>query len=297
MCHAAPNGALAQELVPRAYFPAPAGTDVFALGYQYSTGDLAFDPSVPVTGVQSDAHYGMFAYQAFFGALGRTSTVQLSLPYSTSVTDGFVDGVYRRRDMAGYGDVRLRFAINLAGAPALTPETFRELLRNPRPIVGASLLVSLPTGEYDADRLLNIGTNRWAVKPAFGMILPSGRGWFFEAEAGVWIYGDNNDFVGTTKEQNPLLSTELHLVRAVRPDTWYSFDVNFYTGGRTTVGGDVNQDLQRNSRFGMTLYRSLGRGHALKLNVSTGLSTETGGDFEMLALSYLYARNRYAGSR
>lgn len=294
---AAPNGVEAQELVPRAYFPAPAGTDVFVLGYQYSTGDLAFDPSLPISGVESDAHYGMLAYQAYFGAFGRTSTIQLSLPYASSVTDGFVDGVYRRRDMAGYGDARIRVAINLAGAPTLTRDTFRELLQNPRPIVGASLLVSLPTGEYDPDLLLNIGTNRWAIKPAFGMILPTGRGWFLEAEAGLWVYGNNDDFIGTTRKQNPLLSTEMHLVRALRPDTWYSFDINFYTGGRTTVGGEVNQDLQRNSRFGMTLYRSMGGGHAIKASVSTGLSTEIGGDFEMFVLNYVYARNRSRSPR
>jgi len=283
------GGAAAQELVPRAYFPAPAGTDILVLGYQYSTGDLAFEPALPVSGVESDAHFGMVAYQRFLDGFGRTSTVQVSLPYSTSRTDGFVSGVYRRRDMSGFGDLKIRVAINLAGAPTLTPESFRELLRNPVPIVGASLLVSVPTGDYDAERLLNIGANRWAVKPALGMILPTGLGWYVEAELGVWIFGDNEDFVGTTKEQNPLLSTEMHLVRTRRPDFWYSLDANFYTGGRTTVNGDVNQDLQRNSRLGVTVYKAFGRGHGLKVSLSTGLSTEIGGDFDMLALNYVYA--------
>ncbi|MDH4109534.1 MAG: transporter [Gammaproteobacteria bacterium] len=282
--------ASAQDLSPRAYFPAPAGTDVLLVGYQYSTGDLAFEPSLPVTGVTSDSHFGLLAYQRFFGLAGRTSSLQLSVPYSNSVTEGFLAGAYARRDLAGFGDAKLRLAINLAGAPTLDVAAFRELLRNPTPIVGASLVVSMPTGEYNNARLLNLGTNRWAAKPAFGMILPTGQGWFLEAEVGVWIFGDNDDFFfGGTREQNPLLSTEIHAVKVARPDLWFSVDANFYTGGRTTVNGEVNQDLQRNSRFGLTVYRGFRGGHALKANLSTGLNTEIGGDFEMLALSYVFA--------
>ena len=36
-------------------------------------------------------------------------------------------------------------------------------------IVGASLQVSAPFGQYDNDRLVNIGTNRWSFKPESGI--------------------------------------------------------------------------------------------------------------------------------
>ncbi len=278
-----------QDLAPRAYFPAPAGTNIVALGYQYSTGDLAFDPALPISGVESDAHYALATYQRFFGAFGRTSLLQVSLPWSSSQTDGFAFGAEQRRNLSGFGDARIRLAINLAGAPTLTRESFRELLRNPQPILGASLLVSLPTGEYDEDRFLNIGSNRWAARPALGVILPTGSGWFLEGELGAWIFGDNDEFVGSTREQNPLLSTELHVVRVLRPDLWFSLDANYYTGGRTTVDGSIKQDLQRNSRLGATLYKAFAGRHAVKASLSTGVRSEIGGDFDKLALTYVYA--------
>ncbi len=46
----------AQELTPRTYWPAPKGVKVGVLGYVYATGDIFFDPSVPLYGVDSDVN-------------------------------------------------------------------------------------------------------------------------------------------------------------------------------------------------------------------------------------------------
>lgn len=280
--------ASAQENAPRAYWPTPNGTNVLVLSYQHTTGDIVVDPSLPVTGVDSDIDYLQLSYQRTFSLRDRTATLQLSLPFSQGTTKGFVDGQFRRRDTSGMGDARLRFAINLKGAPSMDVAGFQALRKNPETIVGASLLVQAPTGGYESDKLINQGTNRWSVKPAVGVIWPLYPTWLFEFEVGAWIFGDNDEFLGETRKQDPILSTEFHLIKRIQAGFWASLDANFYVGGRTSVGESKQANLQRNSRVGATLVFPIRRKHALRASVSTGAVTESGGDYELLSLSYLY---------
>lgn len=281
--------AQAQELTPRAHWPAPVGTDVLILAYQRNTGDILIDPSLPITGVTSEIDYLQIAYQRFFGLLGRSASVQFSLPYGDGLTEGTVEGEFHRRETGGLTDARMRLAINLTGAPAMDATGFRALRENPRMIIGASVLVQAPTGDYDSDRLINLGTNRWSIKPAIGVIVPLRPTWLFEVEIGTWFYGDNDDFLGETREQDPIVSAEVHLVKRLRPGFWASLDANYYSGGETRIGDDVRQDLQRNSRAGLTLLFPLRGRHAVRGSFSTGLATHSGGEFDIYSLSYLYA--------
>jgi hypothetical protein len=281
--------ASAQELAPRAYWPAPNGTNVTMLAYQRNTGDIVIDPSLPITGVESEIDYLQIGYQRFFSLLGRTATVQFSLPYADGFTEGFVDGEFRQRTTTGLTDARLRLAINLRGAPTMDAAGFQALRADPKTIIGASLLVQAPTGDYDSDRLINLGTNRWAVKPALGMIVPLHPTWLFEIEVGAWLFGDNDDFLGQTRKQEPIISTEAHLIKRIRPGFWVSLDANYYTGGKTRIGPDFSDDLQRNARAGFTLVFPLKGRYALRAGFSTGISTRSGGDFEIYTLGAAYA--------
>ena len=283
------NVASAQELTPRAYWPLPNGTNVLSVAYQRSEGDILVDPSLPITGVDSTIDFLQVSYQRTVNVAGRTAGVQLSVPYSRGSTAGLIDGEFRSRDTSGFGDARLRLAINLAGAPSMDHTEIQALRSKPPVIAGASLLIQLPTGEYDADKLINLGTNRWAVKPAVGVIWPIHPTWLLEFETGVWLFGDNDDFVGQTREQKPLLSTEAHLIKRIRPGFWVSLDVNYYVGGSTRINGGESLNLQRNSRIGATLVVPFWQRHALRGSFSTGATTNVGGDFEIYSLSYLYA--------
>ncbi len=283
-----PSAAMAQELAPRAYWPAPVGTNVLNVSYQYSSGDIVTDPSLPVTGVESKLNFVQLGYQRTFSVFGRTANAQFSVPYSWGTSEGFVNDEFLSVDTTGYGDVRARLSINLRGAPAMDVAGFQALQANPETIIGASILIQAPTGTYNPDKYLNTSANRWAVKPAVGVIWPLHPTWLLEAELGAWIIGDNDEFVGaTTREQEPILSSEFHLVKRVGPSFWASLDANFYVGGRTIVDSDKKADLQRNSRFGFTLYKSLTRHHALRGSYSTGLVTASGGDYSIIALSYI----------
>ncbi len=202
-------------------------------------------------------------------------------------TSGDVEGEPRRREITGLADIAVTLSANLLGAPSMTPEEFQELRKNPHPILGVSLKVLVPTGSYESDKLINVGANRWAVKFELGSIIPIKPRWLLEFELGASFFGDNDDFLGVTREQKPIFATEIHLVKRFRPGFWAALDLNFYTGGRSTIGGEELADLQRNSRIGATVVYPFGRRHAIKAGYSRGVVTESGGDFEVLLLGYL----------
>ena len=281
--------ASAQELVPRAYWPSPNGTNIFVFAYQHSSGDIVTDPSLPLTGVESDIDYLSLSYQRTFNLLGRTANVQLSLPFSRGETHGFHESTFHSRETSGRTDTRVRLSINLKGAPSMDADGFQALRDDPQTIVGASLLVQTPTGEYEPDKLINLGTNRWSVKPAIGVIWPLRPTWLLEVEVGAWFFGDNDEFLQNTRKQDWILSTEFHLVKRIRPGLWASLDANFYRGGRTSVGAEKRSNLQRNSRAGATVVFPFRQQQAIRASFSTGVATRTGGDFKILSLSYLYA--------
>lgn len=281
----------AQELTPRAYWPAPKGTKVASFTYQYSTGDILFDPSLPVVGVDSRLNLTQFSYLQTVNIAGRTANFQFNVPYSWGTTEGMVAGISQSRYSAGGSDARARLSINLLGAPTMERKAFQQLRADPNPIVGASLMISAPTGSYDADQAINVGSNRWAIKPAIGYIHPLARRWLIEFELGVWVFGDNDEFLGRKREQNPVATGEFHLVKRVRPGFWFSLDLNYYYGGRTTIDGEQRADLQRNSRAGFTLTFPWKHKHAIRTSFSTGTVTSSGGDFDMIGVMYAYAWN------
>jgi hypothetical protein len=278
--------AAAQELEPRAYSPNPTGANFVLLAYVHSTGDVVFDPAVPITNVSAGINATALFYGRTFGLFGRSASAAVQLPYVWGTIDGDVFEERRSVYRSGLADLRLRLTTNLLGGPALAPREFAQ--RRPRTTLGASVVVVAPTGQYDPAKLINVGTNRWSFKPELGLSYPAGR-WFVELYGGAWLFTDNDDFFrGSRREQQPLASFQTHVSYVFRPRLWLAGDATFYTGGRTTVDGVEKADLQRNSRFGLTLAVPVKRRSALKISWARGLMTRVGGDFDTLAVGYQF---------
>jgi hypothetical protein len=278
---------VAQELSPRAYWPAPRGTGVAIIGYSYSGGDVVTDPSLPILGVESRINTVLVGYLQTLSLLRRTMNVIVEVPYVWGSTVGEVEGEAARRDLSGLGDIGITLSVNLVGAPSMTPKEFQELRRNPHPILGASLKLLAPTGDYDGDKLINIGANRWAFKTELGFMVPFKAKLHLEWELGVWFFGDNDDFFGNmTREQNPVFAGEIHLVRRFRAGFWASLQLNYFWGGRNALDGEAQADLQRNSNFGGTVVWPFRGRHALKAAFTSGLATALGSDYTSILLSY-----------
>jgi len=278
--------AAAQELEPRAYAPNPTGANFVLLGYVHSAGDVVFDPAVPITNVSARINANALFYGRTFGLFGRSASAAVQLPYVWGTIDGDVFEERRSVYRSGLGDLRVRLTTNLLGGPALAPREFAQ--RRPRTTLGASVVVVAPTGQYDPAKLINVGTNRWSFKPEVGLSYPAGR-WFVELYGGAWLFTNNDDFFGgSRREQQPLASFQTHVSYVFRPRLWLAGDATFYTGGRTTVDGVEKADLQRNSRFGLTLAVPVKRRSALKISWARGLMTRVGGDFDTLAVGYQF---------
>ena len=282
-------GAAAQELSPRAFWPTPRGTKVLVTGYSYAFGDVLIDPSLPVYGVDSRINSAVLAYLQTFSLWGRTANIIAEQPYSWGTTEGILYGEPVNRDLSGFSDFGITLAVNLYGAPSMTREEFQEFRADPRPVLGASLKVVAPTGRYEEDKLLNVGTNRWSVKPELGYLIPFKRTWVLELEVGAWFFTNDDDFLTGEREQHPIFSAEAHLVKRIRPGLWASLEANYYAGGRQVIGGDPYDDLQRNSRLGGTVVIPFAGRHAIKIGYSTGLLTDKGSDFDQFIVSHTVA--------
>ena len=181
--------------------------------------------------------------------------------------------------------MRVQIAVNFIGAPALAARelaTYRETT-----VVGVALQIVAPSGEYYPDKLVNLGSNRWAFRPRIGVSHTAGR-WTLEAYGDVWLYTDNTDFLGgMTLEQDPFWVVQGHVLYTFRRGLWLGVNAGFANGGRTTVDGE-EKDFQENTRLGATLSIPLGRRHALKLVYVGGIATRLGADFDTFNLAYQY---------
>lgn len=276
----------AQELTPRFYWPSPKGIKVAVVGYVYAEGDVLFDPSIPLYGVDSKVNVVALGYLQTFSLWGRTANIVAELPYTWSTTQGILVDTPAKGSVSGIGDVAVTLAVNLLGAPTMTPKDFQALRADPHPILGASLRVIAPVGEYDSNRLLNAGGNRWAVRAELGSVIPLRPRWLLEMNAGVWLIGDDDGFIAGYREQDPIFAIQAHLVRRFRPGFWASLDLNYFTGGRQTIAGRELVDVQQNSRMGGTVVWPFGGRHAVKLGFATGIFTEYGSDFDQYLVSY-----------
>ena len=279
-------GAGAQELEPRAYSPAPVGVNFFLLAGARSSGEVLTDPSVPIQDVEAKLNAGVTGYGRTFGILEHQASAVIVVPYIWGDISGNVFEEARSVTRSGIGDIKLRLAVNLIGGEAMTPKEFMK--RTPKTTLGASLSISAPTGQYDPDKLINIGTNRWAFKPEIGLTIPHDR-WMFDLFAGVWLFSANPDFFGGVhREQEPMPTVQAHVSYTIRPQLWLALDSTYYFGGETSANGVSAGDRKENSRVGLTLSVPAAKGHSIKLNWSRGATARLGSNFNTFGVGWQY---------
>jgi len=276
--------ARAQELEPRAYSPSPLGTNFFVLALARSSGSVIFDPSLPITDVSAHVGTAVAGYGRSFGLAGKQGLFGVAFPYGVAHVEGMVQEQAHRVTRSGLADVRIRASLNVVGAPAMTPAAFAKAPH--RTIFGVSMTIQAPTGAYDATKLVNLGTNRWAFKPEIGVSVPVGP-WWLEGYAGAWFFTDNvNFFPGSAvKHQDPLTSVQLHAAYTFKNRAWLALDGTWYGGGRVTIDEGEPSTRFSNSRYGGTFSFPVAKRHSLKLAASTGASARTGSNFT----NYLFA--------
>lgn len=292
---AAWHASVAQDLAPRAYVITPVHWNAVILTYSYYNGNLDFDGAVPINDATASASIPVFSLFHGMNFFGRSANFVVALPYGVANFHGSVLGSETNVYRSGLWDSVWRLSVNLKGGPAMEPREFAHWKQ--KTIIGASLKVVAPTGQYDSTKLINNGNNRWAFKPEIGLSRRWGH-WMVDAYTGVWFYTTNPKFFSqnqynpgiTTRSQDPVGSFEGHLSYDVRQRLWASLDGNYWFGGTISMNGISNPATrQSSSRLGGTLSVPFTKHSSLKFSYSDGAYVRYGGNFQNVSIAWQYS--------
>ena len=273
---------MGQELEPRRWSHLPSGVGFFGLGTAYTSGYIHFNPALRVEDTEVDTAAMVGGYIRSFDWFGKTARIDVTLPYAQSHWKGTVDGEYISQRRQGFGDARLRLSVNLIGAPALQGEEYaRFRASNPvSTVVGAAIAITAPTGEYSNDRLLDLGSNRWIVRPQIG-VLHQRHKWQFELTGSVFLFGDDEEFLdGLVREQDPFWFAQGHIIHTFRPGLWAAFSGGYGYGSRSTVAGVRLADKSRMRFFRVSMGVPINPRHGLSFGFAVGRSN-TSYDYDL----------------
>ena len=279
--------ALAQQIEPRAFSNAPTGVNFLLVGYAYADGSVVVDETLPLKDASLAVNAMVAGYVHSLNVGGLHGAVSAVLPYAWVDGTAMAFGAPLHREVDGFGDFALRFSVNVIGSPALSLEQFKSYRQ--KTIVGASMNVSAPTGQFESGKLVNISTHRWSVRPEIGVSHVIDK-WTFELATAVSFFTDNDDFFpgGKRREQAPIYSLQGGVVRSLPYGMWTSLNGTYFTGGRSTIDGVQNDDRQSNTRAALTFTMPVSRKHSVKLFAATGVSTRTGGDYNLYQVVWQY---------
>jgi hypothetical protein len=283
---------LAQDLAPRAYVITPVHANAVNLTYSYFNGGLNFNGTVPITGATGTYSVPVVGLYHSFNFFGRSANFAASLPYAVGTFQGEVLGAQAQVYRSGLLDSGYRLSVNLKGGPAMRLKDFVKWRQ--KVLLGASVRVVAPTGQYDSYKLVNWGINRWAVKPEFGYSQRFNK-WVLDGYAGVWFYTANNAaYAGPypgKQTQTPVGSFEGHLSRDLgKLGFWVSLDGNFWFGGIASLNGVQNlATKQTSSRIGGTGAFPITKHQSIKLNYSVGSYVRFGGNYQSVTVGWQYS--------
>jgi hypothetical protein len=278
----------ALDVEPGLWAHIPVERHFVGIGYVKTEADILVDPNLKLEDVELDMDTWAAKYIYSFESFGKSSRIDITQGYQEGHWKGLLDGVYAETSRKGASDTFIRYAISLYGAPPLKAGDYVAYRRKQdgETIVGAGLAVRLPTGEYDDERLINLGQNRFAIRPQVG--IEHNRGpWTFEATSEVAFYSDNNDFYnGSRLEQDPLLkigaSAEYTFYPGFRATVAYAYDY----GGETSVNNVKSDNRKQNEAWAMSITCPLNATTGVKFSwVQTDTQESTGLDSESFAVA------------
>jgi outer membrane putative beta-barrel porin/alpha-amylase len=275
-----------QELEPRAYAALPKNLNSIVAIYGFSKGNVLEDPALPITDFTITTHSFIGAYVRTFALANKLARIQVATPFVFLGGKLQINGHDTSGSRIGFGDTRIRFGINLLGSPPLERKDFRQYEQ--KTIFGVSLIASVPTGLYHKDKRINIGSNRFALKPEVG-ISKRFRKVYLEAYSGVWFFTSNTKYlVDKTLDQNPVFNFQAHAAYYFKIPMWLSFNTTWFRGGKTLVDETSQGDQLDNWRVGATWSWAFAKMQSLKLQFHVGAFTTSSYHYSTVLLGYVY---------
>ncbi|HZF28185.1 MAG TPA: transporter [Gammaproteobacteria bacterium] len=277
----------AQDLEPRQYSNVPVGMNFLIAGYASSDGGVLFDPSIVLDNAQLGIDGPVVGYARGLSLGGLSAKVDAGVSRVCMSGSADFEGQRVSRSKCGLTDAKARLSVNFVGAPALTAPQFASYRQGF--ILGASLQLGVPVGDYTPADLINIGANRWSGKAEIGFSKALPRRWVLELALSGTFFEANGEFRGSSKrEQDPIYALQLHAVRSLPSGVWISVDSTHYRGGQTRTDGVENPNQQSNDRLGLTVSVPINRAQSIKLYYSSGVTVRTGTDFDTVGAAWQY---------
>jgi Putative MetA-pathway of phenol degradation len=182
----------AQDLRPRAYVITPSHSNAIILGYAFNDGTAFFGSVLPITNTSGQYSVPNFSYYHSLSLFKRSANFTATLPYVVGSFQGEVKGSEQKIYRSGLADSIFRFSVNLTGGRAMAPRDFAKWKQ--KTILGASVQVVAPTGQYYPSHLINPGSNRWAFKPELGFSQRWGN-WILDAYGAAWLFTVNTNYL------------------------------------------------------------------------------------------------------
>ena len=282
----------AQELEPRRWAHVPVDTNFFGAGYVRTDGDVLFDPVLRIEDATVSINSIIATYLRSFDWSGRTARFDIRVPYQKATWKGLLDGAPAKVVREGLGDPRIRLSVNFIGAPSLKGKVFQayRASRVVNTVVGAALAITLPLGLYKEDKLLNLGQNRFTIRPQIGVVHTRGS-WSFELTGSVFFYSDNEEFFnGSKREQDPLYALQAHIVRNFSRGIWVSLGAGTVRAGQSSINGEEKDDQKEDSLYALSAGMAVSRTSSVKIAYAKGRThKEVGSDADNIAVAYIRA--------
>lgn len=283
------------QMPARFYWKSLSGGNAVPLLVESMSGNTnPFDPSMVLQGDGNlDGTIAIGGYARTFSLFDRSAMAAIILPMGRVSGEVSVGGISQTQSANGFSDPMFEFNLNLIGPKA--QKTIPDALRyEPGFSVDLLLDLAIPIGKYDSSKQLNMGQNRWYGRiglPVVWQLGPwiPGQRTTLELLPAVWIFGDNNDFLGQRLETDPIYQIDAHLTRDITPSLWAGIDATYYGGGKSTIGGISSGKLD-NFGVGATLGYEINHNLSMTFGYKTTVNDSAPDDlrFDRFMLTLVY---------
>jgi len=281
VCCGVVSTAFAMDIEARQWEHIPVDINVMGGAYAYTTADIYVDPVLKMDDVEMKMNTAWMKYLRSFGLFDKSMRVDITQGYMDGKWTGLVNGSPTSVSRSGFSDTFVRLAANIYGAPPLNRKEYAEYRakNDTETIIGVGLVTRFPTGEYFKDRLVNLGQNRYGLRPQLGMAYTHKK-WAAELTQEVAFWTINDDFYNDSKlKEGPLYIIHTNLVYTFRPGLWLGGNLAYDYGGRSTVNGKTKLDHAQDIGWALNFAIPLSRQAGIKISyIGTHTLEATGMD-------------------
>ena len=293
----------------RAYWKGRDGTNVVSFQYlnlnMQASDSKQFAPGQYIyPNADTEANVMIANYARHFTLFNRASSLGVNIAggsvdadFKANAPGQFVPpglaGTAFSQSASGYADPSVQLDVNLFGTSPLK-STVDLVNYEPTWTIDAAVLLAFPIGQYDKDKLVNMGLNRWygrfavPIKYHFGVFAPGYKS-SFELIPSVWLFAENDDFVGQKLENDPLWQLEAHLTHDFTRKFFGSLDLLYRGGFQSEINGvEVGEDLDIGD-LGFTLNYQATDNLTIRTSYMSNVFGDSDLDNSVIRIQFVYA--------